>query len=139
MHEHDGDGIDALGARCFERGARGGKVEWRLHAAVGAQALRHLGDGGIEHRRLLYSAREDLWPRLIADFERIAEPFAHQQQDAIALALKQRIGGHRGAHLDAVDQLGRELCAARNAKQVADACGRRVHIGLGILREELVG
>ena len=108
MHEHDGDGVDAVGARGVERGARGGKVERRLHAAVGAQALRHLGDACIEHRRLLYFAREDLWPRLIADLERVAEPFAHQQQDAIALALEQRIGGDRGAHLDAVDQLGRE-------------------------------
>ena len=140
MHEHDGDGVDALGARGVERGARGGKVERRLHAAVGAQALRHLGDACIEHRRLLYSAREDLWPRLIADLERVAEPFAHQQQDAIALALEQRIGGDRGAHLDAVDQLGRErdgrAASPSRSPMPAVAASR---IGLGILREELVG
>ena len=138
MHEHDGDGIDAVGAASFERSARSGKIERSLDAAVGADALRHLGDARIEHRRLLYSAREDLWPRLVADLERVAEPFAHEQQNAVALALQQRIGGDRGAHLDAVDQLRRKRVPALNAKKIADARGRRIRIGLWILREELV-
>ena len=123
MHEDDGDGVDAVSAGGFERGARGGKVERRLHAAVGAHALRHLGDAHIEHRRLLDFAREDLWPRLIADLERVAEAFAHQQQHAIALALEQRIGGDRGAHLDAVDQLRRERLR-RAQRQAGRRCLR---------------
>ena len=139
MHEHDGDGVDAVGACGFQRGARGGNVEQRLHAAVGAHALRHFGDGGIEHRWLLDLPREDLWPGLVADFERVAEAFAHQQQHAIALALEERIGGDGGAHLDAFDHLRRQRMPARHAKQVADARGRRVSVGLRILREELVG
>ena len=102
-------------------------------AAVGADALRHLGDARIEHRRLLYSAREDLWPRLVADLERVAEPRAHQQQNAVALALQQRIGGDCSAHLDAVDQLRRKRVPRVHAEKIADAGGRRVRIGLGIL------
>ena len=64
MHEDDGDGVDALGARGFERGARGGKIERRLDRAVGAHALRHLGDAHIEHRRLLdlYARRSSAAP-----------------------------------------------------------------------------
>ena len=138
VHEDDGDGVDALGSRAVERGTRGREVERRLHAAVRAQALRHLGDAHIEHRRLLYSTRKDLGPRLIADLERVAEAFAHQQQHAIALALEQRIGGDGGPHLDALDQLRRQRSPARRAEQVGDARGRRVDVSLGVLREKLV-
>ena len=138
MHEHDGDGVDAVGTASGERGTRGGKVERRLHAAVGADALRHLGNACIKHRRLLYSAREDLGPGLVADLERVAETFAHEQKNAVALALEERIGGDGGAHLDALDQLRRQGAPAWHPKQIADAGRRRIQIGLWILREQLV-
>ncbi len=77
--------------------------------------------------------------RLIADLERVAEAFAHQQQHAIALALEQRIGGNSGPHLDALDQLRRQLLPADNPEQIGDACGRGVGIGFRIFGEELVG
>src|SRR4029077_16181819 len=80
MHEDDGDGVDPFSKGGFERGTGGREVERSLHAAVRAQALRHLADAHIEHRRLLNLSREDLWPRLISDLERVAEAFAHQQQ-----------------------------------------------------------
>ena len=73
MHEHDGDGRDAVGARGSKRRHRRRMIERRLDAAIGAHPLRHLGDAGIEHRRLLDAAGEDLGPRLVADLERIAE------------------------------------------------------------------
>ena len=138
MHEDDGDGVDPVGAGGFERVARGGTVERSFDRTIGAHALRHFGDAHIKHRRLLDLAREDFRPRLVADLERVAEAFAHQQQHAIALALEQCVGGDGGAHLDAVDQLGRQRVPARHLKQIGDACGRRVGVSLGILGEKLV-
>ena len=108
-------------------------------AAVGAHPLRHLGDARIEHRRLLDAAREDLGSRLIADLERVAEALAHDQQHGIALALEQRVGGDRGAHLDAADQRRRQLPPARAAEQIGDAGNGRVRISLRVLGEQLVG
>jgi hypothetical protein len=58
--------------------------------------------------RLDGGAREDLRPRLVADPQRIAITFDDEQERALALALEQRIGGGRGAHLDRPDASQRD-------------------------------
>ena len=73
MHEHDRDRRDAVSARSSQRGHRRGMIERRLDRAIGMHPLRHLGNAGIEHRRFLDAAGEDLGPRLVADLQRIAE------------------------------------------------------------------
>ena len=104
MHEDDGDRGYAL-ATCFpKRGDQRGDVERRLDRAVGAHPLRHLDHARIQHRRLLDPPGEDLGPRLVADLERVAKSLADDEQHRIALALEQRVGRDRGAHLDAGDR-----------------------------------
>ena len=83
-------------------------------------ALRHLDCARVKHRRLLDVPRENLGPRLVADLERVAEILADDEQNPIALAFEQRIGGDRGAHLDAVDQLCRQRIAPHYAKEIGD-------------------
>jgi hypothetical protein len=56
----------------------------------------------------------------------------------LALALEQRVGGHRGAHLHALDLLGRDGLARRQAQQPADALDRGVAVLLGVLGQQLV-
>ena len=60
------------------------------------------------------------------------------QQRGVALALQQRIGGDGRAHLHGADALGRDRRAGRDAEQLADALHRRVAIGAGVLRQQLV-
>ena len=44
VHEHDGDGVDAVGLRALELGAHRGEIELALDRAVGAHALVDLDD-----------------------------------------------------------------------------------------------
>src|SRR5262249_55299975 len=84
-------------------------------------------------------AGEDFRPRLVADAQRVAEPFGHEQERALALALEQGVGGDRRAHLDGADATRGDRRIACKAEQVADAVDGGVAIGFRILRQELVG
>ena len=68
---------------------------------------------------------EDLRPRLVADLERVAETLGDQQQRALALALEQRIGRDRGAHLHRADRARVGSARRLQAEQIANALRRR--------------
>ncbi len=138
VHEHDGDRIDAVAPRRFERGAHRSGIGRALDRAVGAHALVDFDHALEQHVRLDDLPGEDFRPRLVADAQRVAESFCGEQQRALALALQQRIGGHRCAHLHRADQVLRDRSAALEAEQVADPLHRGVAIGFGILRKKLV-
>ena len=138
MHEHDRHRIDAVGLGRFEIGAHRGKIGRALHRAVGAHALVDFGDALVQHVGLDDLARENLRPRLVADLERVAEALGDQQQRAVALALEQRVGGDRGAHLHRADAAGRDRLAGAQAQQVADALHGGVGIGFRVFRQQLV-
>ena len=108
MHEDDGGGLEALRARGPQRVARGGKIGRAFDRAIGADALVDLDDAGVELLRLDDIARENVGPGLIADLQRVGEAVRRHQQRARALALQQRVGGDGRAHLDAVDEAGRD-------------------------------
>ena len=115
------------------------EIERALDRAVGAHALVDLDDALIQHVRLDDVLGEDFRPRLVADAQRVAKALGDEKQRALALALEQRIGGDRGAHLHRADALARDRLARREPEQMADAVHRRVPIGLGIFRKQLVG
>ena len=110
----------------------------QLDRAVGAHALVDFDDALEQHLRLDDVLGEDLRPRLIADAQRVAETLGGEQQRAVALALQQRIGRDRGAHLHRADPAGGDWLAFCKTQQVADALHRGVPIGFGIFGEELV-
>ena len=58
---------------------------------------------------------------------------------ALALALEQRVGRDRGAHLHRADQAGGNRLAGGQAEEIADALHGGVAIGLRILRQQLMG
>jgi hypothetical protein len=82
---------------------------------------------------------ENVGPRLVADFQRVAETLRGQQQGAVALALQQRVGGNRRAHLDRVDLFGRDALVSCHAHQVADALDGGVLVAFRVFRQQLVG
>ena len=112
----------------FEIAPHGGEIGRALDRAVGAHALVDFGDALVQHVGLDDVAGENLRPRLVADLQRVAETFGDQQQRAVALALEQRVGGDRRAHLHRADAARRDRLAGFQAEQVADA----LHGGVGI-------
>ena len=138
MHEHDRDRPDAGGARGRKLAPQRGEVRLALDGSVGTHALVHFEDALVEHFRLDDVAGKDLRPRLVADLEGVAKTLGDDEERALALALEQRIGGDRGAHLHFADHAVGNRLARLDADEVADALHGGVAIGLGIIREELV-
>ncbi len=138
MHEDDGDGADAVVVGGLQQRAGAFEVERRLDGAVGADALFDLDDALIEHFRQHDLAREQVRAGLIADAQLVAESAGGRQQGAVALALQERVGRHRGAHLDGVDLARRDRRVLGHAQQVADALDGGIPIGLRILGQQLV-
>ncbi len=106
VQQNDRAGVDACLARVGEVAARGGFVQRLDFLAVDADAavdfyhllVQHGGQGDREV--------EQARARLVADAERVGEASVDDQQDALALALEQGVGGDGGAHLHGVDLAG---------------------------------
>ena len=69
-------------------------------------------------------------PRLVADAQRVGEAAVDHQQRALALALQQRVGGDRGAHLHRLDQPGRDRRVRAQAR-ARRGCRRAPRRGSG--------
>ena len=139
MHEDDGDSVDAVGLGLFDRRLDIGDVEKPFHAAVSAHPLVHLDDALVELFGQDDLLGEDVGARLIGDAQRIAKTLGDEQQDAVALALQQRVGGDRGAHAHLADGIGRNGRAGREAEQGANAMDGGVGVGLRVFRQQLHG
>ena len=138
VHEHDRDRLDAVGAARAASSARtASRSGALLDRAVGAHALVDLDDALVQHLGLDDVLGEDLRPRLVADAQRVAETLGGDQQRAVALALEQRVGGDRRAHLDRADAARRDRLALLQAEQVADALHGGVAIGSGFSESSL--
>ena len=82
---------------------------------------------------------KDIRAVLITDLERVAKSFRHKQKCVIALALKERVGGHRRAHFDGCYLFRGDRLAWLNAEKVADSLQSRIIIGVRIFGEEFPG
>src|SRR4029077_15609606 len=118
----------------FERGAGFNEIGRALDRAVGAHALVDLDDALVESLRLDDVSRKNLGARLIADFQRVAKAPGGDEQRALALALQERVGRDRGAHLDRPDAALRDRLARDEAEEIANALDRGVAVGLRIVR-----
>ena len=76
---------------------------------------------------------------LVGNAQGIAKALGGDQQRGLALALQQGVGGHRGAHLHAVHQVGRDRFTGSETQQVSNARHRRITVLLGVFRQQLVG
>ena len=139
MHQHDGDGAQPVILRTHKFGTHFVEIQRSFDSAVGAHALVNLGDTLVEHVGLDDVLGKNLRPRLVADAQRIAEAPGDEEKRALALALKQRIGGDRGAHLHRADLRRRYGLLRRKPEQMANARHSGIPIRLGIFRQELVG
>jgi hypothetical protein len=108
------------------------------HVALRADALLGLDHAAVQQLGQHDAPVEQARAVLVGDAQRVAKAARGDQQRGLALALQQRVGGHRGAHLHALDVLRRHRLAGQQSQQVADAGHRRVAVLLGVVAEQLV-
>ena len=132
MHQHDGDRANAFGFGAFKRAPGCFNIELALDGAIGTHALVDLHHALIQHVRFDDVLGEDFRPRLVADAQRVAKSLGDQKQRPLALALEQRVGRYRRAHLDGTDALTRNRGGRRQSKQVPDAVHGRIAVGFRI-------
>jgi hypothetical protein len=137
MHEDDGDRVDAVGPGLLDQRRHAGDVQRRFHPPIGPHAFLDLDHALVELLGKDDLLGKDVGTRLVGDLQRVAKPLGDQKQDAVALALEQRIGRDGRAHLDLADHAVRHGRTVLQPEQVADALDRRVAIGFRILRQEL--
>jgi hypothetical protein len=139
MQQHDGDRADPARMGRGEGALSRGEIDRPQHLALGGHPLVDLGHRLIEQLRQDDTAVEEPRPVLVGDAQLVGEAGGDRQQGAVALALEQRVGRHRGAHLDRGDRRGRDRGVGRQPEQLADALQGGVAIASGILRQQLVG
>ena len=132
VQQHDGDGAEAFVERRLQARPRGGLVQRPQHGPLDTHPLVDLDDAVVEGFRLDDVALEQLGPRLVADPQGVGVARRDRQHRRLALALEERVGGHRGAHLHRVD-------SGALGQQRPDARHGGVGIVLGIFRQQLVG
>src|SRR6202789_909686 len=128
VHEHDRDGVVALGARLRERAPNAFRIGRRLDRAVGAHALVDLDDAGIKLLGLYDVLREYARARLVANLERIAKAARGHQQRALAAPLEQGVGGDGCSHLDGANCSGRNRLARSEPQEPADRLNPPVRV-----------
>ena len=137
VHQHNRHGPQPAIEGRLQREPRIRLVEWPHHAAIGRHAFIDLDHLPIKHLGQDDVTVKEAGPSLVADPWRIGKAACHHQQQRLALALEQRVGGHGCAHLDRFDLVGRYRIAHRHAKQAPDTGNRGIGIVLRVVGQEL--
>ncbi len=82
---------------------------------------------------------EQPWAGLVANPQQISKTAIDQQQTARALALQQRVGGHRRAHFNLRYRAFGNTLACRQPEACPDTGNRRVLIPSWVLRQQFSG
>ncbi len=138
VHERDGDRPVALGVCRFQIPAHALEIERREHLAPRADALLD-----FDHLRIQQLGQHDVLIEearavLVGDAQRVAKAARDDEQRALALALEQRVGRDRRAHLDDLDRLACNRRSGSYAEELADSLDRGVAVAPGVLGQELV-
>jgi hypothetical protein len=138
VHEHHRHRPHPLCMRLGQLGAQMGFVQRLQNLAIHRHTLLRL-----DHRAVKQFGQHDLAVKqaravLVGDAQRVTKALRGHQQRGFAFALQQRVGGHRGTHLHALDQLRSDWLTGFQAQQMADARHRRIAVLLGVFGEQLV-
>ncbi len=139
VHEDDGHAAQTVIEVALEFSPQRDFIERDQSFALRADALV-----GLDHRAVQQFGRHDLaieqtWTVLVGNAQRIAKAACRHQQGGLALALKQGIGGHRGAHLHALDLIGWHRRVGCDPQQMADTRDCSITVLPGVFRQQLVG
>ena len=135
VHQDDRHSPESVGARCQQVRPRLRLVQRAVEDPVRADAFVDLDDPVTELVVEHDVPGEQVRTALPADAQGIAEPSGDRQDDGLALALQQGVGGHGGAHADFGDEAGGEG-AGRDPENPPHALDRGIGVLLGIVRQQ---
>ena len=139
LREHHYQKVEQGLRRTIENELEVEEVRARALEAVGADPFVGLDDPGVEHLRHDNLAGEQIRAVLVGDAELVAQPAGDDQDGGVALALEERVGGHRGAHLDPVDPVGGDRVGRTQPEEIADCLEGGVRVSLRVVGEQLGG
>ena len=92
--------MEAAAARCLQSGEKRVAIQARQLLAGGIDAFPGLEHLRVQRRRSPDFQRKEVGAVLVGDQQRVGKTGGNDQQGGLATPLKQRVGGHRGAHLE---------------------------------------
>ena len=138
MHKDDRHAAKTLRVLRAQLFAQQRLVERQHQLTVRTDALVRLDNGAVQQLGKHDAPVEQARAVLVRDAQRIAKTAGGDQQRRLALALKERVGRHRGTHLDAFHPVWRHLRVRPQAQQIADAGNRGVAVLLRVVAQQLV-
>src|SRR5262245_60906633 len=105
---------------------------------MGSDALFDFHDLRIQHLGQHDVPVEDPGPVLVGDAQRVAEAARDEEGCPAALALEQRVGRHRGAHLHRFDVLARNDSILLQGENFSDPGKGGIPVAPRVLRQQLV-
>ena len=140
MHQQNGTGANALVIRRSQGGNKALiQLQRHQHLALGAQPFLHFHNPLVQHLRQDDLASKDIRAVLVANAQRILEALRHDEDNAIALAFQQSVGGDGRAHLHHRHLVSGHRLIRCKAKDFANALHRCVLVAFGIFRQQLAG
>ena len=137
VQKGDGAGAEAAGTRDGKRPSQAGFVERLQNGASDRDAFARFDNTIMQRRRLADVEREDVRPRLVADFQCIAEAGRGDQHDGFSGMSQQGVGADGSAHLHPIDRVRRQRLPGLQSEQVANACNCRIGIAFRRLGQQL--
>ena len=135
MHQHDGDRAQAAVIGRLQRRAGGVPVQRGQDRAICHDPFVHLRHLRMKRVGQDDVAREQVWPVLIADAQRVAKTARDGEQGRLALALQQGVGGDGGADPQATGRDRPFPCPRQSAHRLY----RRVDIAFRVAGQQFGG
>jgi hypothetical protein len=139
MHEHNGHGTKAIAEGGSQCGVEMRFIQRRHHLTLRTDTLANLRHALVQQLGQHNLAVKQPGPRLCGDAQRVFESRGDEQQRALAVALEQRIGRHRGTHLDPGYLLGADGLPRGELEQAANSLDCGIGILPRIFRQQLLG
>ena len=138
VHEDNGDRTQTALVLRQQFGLQLRLVKRLDHIAVRTAALPGFDHRAVQQFRQHDVAVKDTGPVLVRNAQCVPKTLGGHQQRRFALALQQRVGGHRGPHLHAGHLLRRNRLTGLQTQQVPDAGHSCVAVLLGVLAQQFV-
>ena len=139
VHENDGGTAQPCVVLALQVNAQTWFVQSLHDFAKGTNPLLRLHHGAVQQLGQHNMPLKNFGPILVGNAQGIPKSLGRDQQGRLALALQQRVGGHRGPHLHAFNQNGGNGLMGFKTQQMPDTRHSGIFVLLRVFGQQLVG